>query len=80
MYIRLSEHFATPTLQRGRDYANRGLVVDLEPLEDGTLRGRVSNGRGKTYRQQITLGRDLIGGICSCPVGHNCKHVAARSC
>ena len=43
MDIRLNDHFEGAALQRGRDYARRGLVV----------------------------------GVCSCPVGHNCKHVAA---
>ena len=77
MDIRLSDHFDRTTLQRGRDYARGGLVALVEPLVDGALRGRVSNGRGMTYQQRITLGRGLIDGICSCPVGHNCKHVAA---
>ena len=77
MDIRLNDHFDRATLQRGRDYALRGLVISVEPLADGALRGRVSNGRGETYQQRIGLGRGLVDGICSCPVGHNCKHVVA---
>ena len=77
MNIRLSDHFDKPTLQRGRDYARRGLVGSVEALADGTLGGRVSNGRGNSYRQRITLGHGLVDAVCSCPVGHNCKHVAA---
>ena len=74
---RLTEHFDGVTMQRGRDYATRGLVELVEPLADGALRGRVSNGRGKRYQQWITLRGGLVDGMCSCPVGYNCKHVAA---
>ncbi len=77
MDIRLSSHFDKSTLQRGRDYARRGLVVSLETLADGAIRGQVSNGRGTSYQQRITLGRGSVYGICTCPVGRNCKHVAA---
>ena len=55
----------------------RGLVELVEPLEDGALRGRVSNGRGETHQQRITLGRRRVDGICTCPVGHNCSYVMA---
>jgi uncharacterized Zn finger protein len=44
MDIRLNEHFDGATLQRGRDYARRGLVVSVEPLANGALRAQVSNG------------------------------------
>lgn len=64
-------------MERGRDYVRLGLVVSVEPLLDGAIKGRVSNGRGKSYQQRITLRRALVDGICSCPVGYNCKHVAA---
>ena len=77
MDIRLSDHFDPTTLQRGRDYERRGLVVSVERSADGALTGTVSNGNGKSYQQQITMGRSLVDGICSCPVGYNCKHVAA---
>ena len=77
MDIRLSDHFDATTLDRGRDYARRGLVVSVDGLADSTLKAEVSNGRGKTYQQRITVGHGLLYGICSCPVGHNCKHVTA---
>jgi len=77
MDIRLNEHFDGPTLERGHDYVRRGLVVSVEPLLDGAITGRVSNGSGQVYRQRITLDRGRVDGICSCPVGHNCKHVVA---
>lgn len=77
MSIRLNDHFDSITLERGRDYARRGLVGSVEALKDGTLNGRVSNGRGTSYQQQIAFDRGLLDSVCSCPVGKNCKHVAA---
>ncbi|MCC6002270.1 MAG: SWIM zinc finger family protein, partial [Pararhodobacter sp.] len=77
MNLRLGSFFDAATLQRGRDYARRGLVVAVEPLSGGGLRGQVSNGRGQTYQQRIVLERGIVDGTCSCPVGYNCKHVAA---
>lgn len=77
MDLRLRDYFDVGTLQRGRDYARRGLVTALEPLPDGSIRGRVMNGRGESYQQRITLSNSFVDGICSCPVGHNCKHVVA---
>ncbi|RDC69828.1 hypothetical protein DLJ49_17920 [Rhodovulum sp. 12E13] len=77
MDTRLSDHFDSAALQRGRDYARRDLVVSVEALSDRVLAGRVSNGRGTMYRQRIALGDRWVDGQCSCPVGQNCKHVAA---
>ena len=77
MDVRLKDHFDPLTLERGRDYLLSGLVVSVEPLPDGAIKGRVSNGRGKSYQQRITLHGGRVDGLCSCPVSHNCKHVAA---
>jgi uncharacterized Zn finger protein len=77
MHLRLGDHLDSVTLQRGQDYARRGLVLSFEAMADGTLRGEVSNGRGNRYRQRIRFGRGVFEGDCSCPVGVNCKHVAA---
>uniref|UniRef100_UPI001109BF38 SWIM zinc finger family protein n=1 Tax=Poseidonocella sp. HB161398 TaxID=2320855 RepID=UPI001109BF38 len=77
MTIRLQDHFDAATLQRGLDYARRGHVVSVAPAPDGTLEAEVANGRGRSYLQQIRLDRGQIEGGCACPVGWNCKHVAA---
>ena len=77
---RLREHFDATTLARGQDYSARGHVRSVERVSDTALRARVTNGRGQSYQCRITLDRGgdaLVDGICSCPVGHNCKHVAA---
>jgi superfamily II DNA or RNA helicase len=78
--MRLRDHFDQITLQRARGYASAGQVLSVEPEGDGRLRARVSNGRGQIYLQRIGLdegGRGLVDGVCTCPVGYNCKHVAA---
>ena len=78
--MRLQDHFDAITLQRARGYASEGHVLSVEPQGNGRLRARVSNGRGQSYTQRIGLdqrGRGLIDGVCTCPVGYNCKHVAA---
>ena len=77
MNLRLNDHFDAATLQRGLDYARRGNVVSVEALQGAVLRARVSNGRGQSYQQRITLGNGRVEGVCSCPVGYNCKHVVA---
>lgn len=77
MDIRLSAFFDAVTLQRARVYVQQGFVTSIELLADGTLKGRVSNGRGQSYQQQIAFARNFVEGECSCPVGYNCKHVAA---
>ena len=77
MDVDLIRYFDTATLQRGRDYASRGLVISVDPMGDGALTARVSNGRGTSYRQQIIHTDGWLDGHCTCPVGHNCKHVAA---
>lgn len=77
MTLRLTDHFDPATLSRARDYAARGLVRSVAVGADGVVEGRVSNGRGQTYRQSIVLEDRWISGECTCPVGFNCKHVAA---
>lgn len=77
MWIKLSDHFAASTLQRAHDYVDRGLVIKVEAEQGGAVVSRVSNGRGQAYNQHIALHGDALLGACSCPMGHNCKHVAA---
>ncbi len=70
-------------LEAGRAYAARGRVRNLAVTEGGRiLRAETQGSAAKPYRQQVTLleergGRLSFDGACTCPVGHNCKHVAA---
>ncbi len=68
---------------RGRAYARRGRVLELDWDPDGqTLTGAVV-GQGALYDTQALFvdggdgALEFEDGECSCPVGYNCKHVAA---
>jgi superfamily II DNA or RNA helicase len=70
------------TLSRGYGYQRQGRVQGLRFLEDGeVLTGRVRGSQPRPYEQQIQIVADgdhvEILGSCTCPVGFNCKHVAA---
>jgi superfamily II DNA or RNA helicase len=68
---------------RGRAYARRGRVLEVEWDPDGqTLTGSVV-GQGALYDTQAFFvdggdgALEFEDGECSCPVAYNCKHVAA---
>ncbi len=69
-------------LQRGRGYLRQGRVISAEMSADGRqVIGETYGSGRRTYRQIIKVRQNGSGmqfdGSCSCPVGHNCKHVAA---
>jgi superfamily II DNA or RNA helicase len=78
------KHAIPPTyLERGRRYLNerRVLSVDQDAAR-GRVTGRVRGSGGRIYQCIVQLGQHADGslmvvGQCSCPVGYNCKHVAA---
>ncbi|MCW6510094.1 DEAD/DEAH box helicase [Lichenifustis flavocetrariae] len=65
----------------GQVYRSQRRVLSMDLEQDGTLSTRVIGNERKPYTQTITLephaGWVDIEGHCSCPVGLNCKHVAA---
>jgi superfamily II DNA or RNA helicase len=71
------------SFKRGRGYArgNRVVAIDWDPSA-GTLTGSVV-GQGALYSTCAFFAGDREGalafddGECTCPVGYNCKHVAA---
>jgi superfamily II DNA or RNA helicase len=78
----IAEAIGAGGLSRGFKVHSRGQVIDADFNTEGTvITGRVRGGESKPYRQMITLRRNESGvtihGTCSCPVGVNCKHVAA---
>lgn len=79
----ISRAFSRTYLERGRAYSRNGKVITLEIPKDGSLISAVVAGSdGNRYRIYIRLqvqpsGGTQIEGECSCPVGYNCKHVAA---
>ncbi|MBK5927283.1 DEAD/DEAH box helicase [Rhodobaculum claviforme] len=83
MAISISAHFDHGTMERAEEYVRTGRVVAVGRGGAG-LQAQVRNSAGKFYEQNIALvgptGRHpqgRISGACSCPVGRNCKHVAA---
>ena len=70
--------------QRGQTYAKGGAVVELEWEPQGeVLRAKVRGHSSVPYRTMLQLGEKrqgdyrLLDNHCSCPVGFDCKHVAA---
>lgn len=69
--------------QRGLDYARKGRVWGIGVAGDGDIISAQSKGSGaRTYqtmvfRKQNGRAPTAWAGSCSCPVGTNCKHVAA---
>ena len=66
----------------GQAYMRNGRVkaFGIESTK-GTIRATVKGSAGAKYQLAISVGeqdgRAIVNGECTCPVGHNCKHVAA---
>ncbi|GAB5470023.1 MAG: hypothetical protein Kilf2KO_30530 [Rhodospirillales bacterium] len=69
--------------EKGQDYLQRGAVMSAEVTKGTKVSATVLGSGRKSYRQSISLTfskkGSLIGieGLCTCPVGYNCKHVVA---
>ncbi len=69
--------------EAGHVYRRQGRVATVRPRPADTgLEARVRGSARTPYQLEIEVSRDqrgrlLIMGSCSCPVGFNCKHVAA---
>jgi superfamily II DNA or RNA helicase len=74
---RLSRSFGSTTLERAAEYVRKGRVLEAYVEPSGTIRGTVKGSEWKPYVQRITVTPSVIDGLCTCPVGENCKHVAA---
>ena len=78
----LLNEFSSSTLSKAHGLRRDKKVLSLQTSEDGAeVWGKVRGSYGETYVQEIALEPEdetlLIEGACSCPVGYNCKHVAA---
>ncbi|TRW98018.1 DEAD/DEAH box helicase [Candidatus Methylobacter oryzae] len=73
--------------ERGRSYFERGMVITFTVKSEGALfaqiNAAVQGSHKDPYRQNIRIvwrpdyRAAEIEGDCTCPVGYNCKHVAA---
>ncbi len=79
----IRNHLGLNAFSRGKSYQQEGRVTDLYVSPNRTsITGAVEGSREEPYQQSITLVREIGGGVqikglCSCPMGSNCKHVAA---
>lgn len=73
--------FSKHSFDRGDAYQREGSVLDVHFERANRLASSVAGTQHEPYRQVIDLdaknGRLLVDGRCTCPVGWNCKHVAA---
>jgi uncharacterized Zn finger protein len=75
-------HVGPRALEAGRVYQRQRRVTSFENHGDGAMTATVQGNERRPYRQDISVTRRATGQIviesdCSCPVGQNCKHVAA---
>lgn len=73
--------------ERGKSYYEKGMVLDVTVKSEGTLfvqlNATVKGSAINPYKQNIRIiwrpdySSAEIDGDCSCPMGYNCKHVAA---
>ena len=79
----IRRQFSTSTYRAGLEYLAAGRVSDVRVEPDGfTVEARVQGSAPLPYVQKVRVIRHgkaalLLSGHCSCPVGYNCKHVAA---
>ena len=71
------------SVERGLQYHRQGMVIGVERRANGVVVGLVRGNSSAPYTQHIRLSWANDGtvrgihGTCSCPMGQNCKHVAA---
>jgi len=78
----LVAQFSTSELSKAQAIRRAGKIKALSASDDGSrASGRVRGSSGEVYEQVMRVtrvGRALkIEGVCSCPVGFDCKHVLA---
>ncbi len=78
----LRHTFSHETLQKGAELCARGCVRQMDVATGGGhISASVLGSRPKPYSQTILISPTRSGwrirGYCSCPMGTNCKHVAA---
>ncbi|TLS69140.1 DNA/RNA helicase [Mariprofundus erugo] len=62
---------------RGKSYFQQGHVLQLE-MDDGLLMAKVRGGGVTPYQVHVRFGNhEALVSSCSCPIGGECKHVAA---
>ncbi|WP_168927427.1 DEAD/DEAH box helicase [Nitrincola alkalilacustris] len=66
--------------QRGERYYEQGRVILLTQKHDASrIRALVAGSGSRPYEVDLQQDEDGLYGLCSCPVGHDCKHVVATA-
>ncbi|MDX8409485.1 MAG: DEAD/DEAH box helicase [Mariprofundales bacterium] len=73
----LRQHINAAYLRRGKSYFESGMIQHFNLVDEVLLRGAVQGSAEEPYEVEIIFGERSIKGECNCPVGFNCKHVAA---
>jgi superfamily II DNA or RNA helicase len=79
----LARSVSLAALTAGWRYLRQGRVLGAQLVADGqVLEGTTRGSSPRPYQQVIRLrrvgrGPATVDGVCTCPVGYNCKHVAA---
>ncbi|HEY0524194.1 MAG TPA: DEAD/DEAH box helicase [Stellaceae bacterium] len=80
-YDRVVGAMPASSLERGDLYQREGRVVDVRvDREGGGITGLVRGSRRTPYRVDVEIdpvSGDYLDGSCTCPMGVDCKHVAA---
>ena len=74
---RLRRAVGPAAFEKGLEYVRKGRVLEAHVEPGGGVRGSVKGSEWKPYEQRVLLGGEGLDGRCTCPVGSNCKHVAA---
>lgn len=74
--------FSSSTLERARKIRRSGKILQFESAPGGgSINAKVRGSNGEIYKTVVKLSRRKntldVEGDCTCPVGFNCKHVAA---
>jgi uncharacterized Zn finger protein len=81
----IEQDFDTAKLERGASYQKEGRVTNLDVGHDRfghwKIKSNIKGSGENTYSTDIIVNfKDQgfhVDGYCSCPMDHNCKHVAA---
>jgi len=77
-HAQITDWLGAHTVAKARPYCHS---VSHVSWTDNTLNGRVQGTERRPYQVQVQFEQDddelVVDGECSCPVGYDCKHVAA---
>ncbi len=77
------QHVGPRALDAGKTYQSQRRVLSFEKRTAGAFHSKVQGNERRAYEQEIIIERSpdsrrvVITSDCTCPVGGNCKHVAA---